>query len=99
MTERETVLARLGSVHRATANTLGFSGMPFVAAEQIDGNLVARVDTPDTVPIPGADGLIIGRPELVPCDLCGRCAAVYLADRQLARSACRTRAERALSSE
>jgi YfiH family protein len=80
--DRETALARLGLVHRATANTLGFSGMPFVAAEQVHGSLVARVDTHDAVPIPGADGLVTNRPGLCLAIYVADCAAVYIADRQ-----------------
>ena len=82
LTDRETALARLGSVHRASADTLGFSGMPFVAAEQVHGNLVARVDRWESAPIPGADGLITNRPGLCLAIYVADCAAVYLADRQ-----------------
>ena len=82
VTDRETALARLGSVHRATADTLGFSGIPFVGAEQVHGSLVARADTPETAPIPRADGLITNRPGLCLAIYVADCAAVYLADRQ-----------------
>jgi copper oxidase (laccase) domain-containing protein len=83
VTDRETALARLDSVHRATADALGFSGMPFVAAEQVHGNMVTRVDTANTAPIPGADGLITNRPGLCLAIYVADCAAVYLADRQV----------------
>jgi copper oxidase (laccase) domain-containing protein len=81
-TDRERALARLRSVHRATADTLGFSGMPFIAAEQVHGGLVGRVDTTRTTPIPGADGLITNCPGLCLAIYVADCAAVYLAARQ-----------------
>jgi YfiH family protein len=82
VTDRETALARLWSVHRETANALGFAGMPFALAEQVHGNRVARVDTPETIPAPGADGLITKRSGLCLAVYVADCAAVYLGDRE-----------------
>jgi copper oxidase (laccase) domain-containing protein len=82
-TDRETALARLASVHRATADTLGFLGMPFVTAEQIHGSQLARVDAPTPAPAPGADGLLTNRPGLCLAIYVADCAAVYLADKEV----------------
>ena len=82
VTDRETALGRLWSVHRETANALGFSGMPFALAEQIHGNVVAQVDAPHAAPVAGADGLLTNRPGLCLAIYVADCAAVYLADRE-----------------
>ena len=81
-TDRETALGRLWSVHRETANALGFSGMPFTLAEQVHGNVVAQVDAPHAGPVAGADGLLTNRPGLCLAIYVADCAAVYLADRE-----------------
>jgi copper oxidase (laccase) domain-containing protein len=83
VTDRETALARLWSVHRETANALGFAGMPFALAEQVHGNRVARVDGPQTIPAPGADALVSICPGLCLAVYVADCAAVYLADREI----------------
>jgi len=83
VTDRETALDRLWSVHRETANALGFSGMPFAVAEQVHGNVVARVDAPDAISVPGADGLVTNRFGLCLAIYVADCAAVYLADREV----------------
>lgn len=80
ITDRETALGRLWSVHRETADALGFAGMPFAVAEQVHGNVVARVDAPTATPVPGADGLVTNRPGLCLAIYVADCAAVYLAD-------------------
>ena len=80
LTDRETALTRLWLAHRRTADTLGFSGMPFVVAEQVHGSVVARVDAPSRFPVPGADGLITSNPQLCLAIYVADCAAVYLAD-------------------
>jgi copper oxidase (laccase) domain-containing protein len=84
VTDRETALARLWLAHRQTADALGFSGMPFVLAEQVHGSSVARVDAPSSVPAPGADALITSRPQLCLAIYVADCAAVYLADKKTA---------------
>ena len=53
VTDRETALTRLWLAHRRTADALGFSGMPFVLAEQVHGSGVARVDADSPLPAPG----------------------------------------------
>lgn len=80
VTDRETALARLWLAHRQTADGLGFSGMPFVLAEQVHGSHIARVDVPSLTPARGADGLITSRPHLCLAIYVADCAAVYLAD-------------------
>ena len=82
VTDRETALTRLWLAHRRTADALGFSGMPFVLAEQVHGSVVARVDAPSRVPVPGADGLITSSPQLCLAIYVADCAAVYLADKK-----------------
>jgi polyphenol oxidase len=54
--------------------------MPFATAEQVHGNVVARVDAPSNAPMPGADGLITSRPHICLAIYVADCAAVYLAD-------------------
>ena len=81
-TDRETALGRLWSVHRETANALGFTGMPFALAEQIHGSRVAQVDVAPATPVAGADGLVTNRPGLCLAIYVADCAAVYLADRK-----------------
>jgi polyphenol oxidase len=80
--DRNAALDRLWSAHRETANALGFSGMPFVMAEQVHGDLVARVDAPGATPVPDADGLVTNQPGLCLAIYVADCAAVYLADRE-----------------
>ena len=82
VTDRDTALIRLWSAHRHTADALGFSGMPFVLAEQIHGSGVVRVDAPSQVPAPAADGLITSCPQLCLAIYVADCAAVYLADKK-----------------
>jgi copper oxidase (laccase) domain-containing protein len=82
-TDRGTALDRLWSVHRETADALGFSGFPFAVAEQVHGNVVARVDKPNTTPFSGADGMVTSRPGLCLAIYVADCAAVYLADREV----------------
>lgn len=82
VTDRETALERLWSVHRETADALGFAGQPFAIAEQVHGNVVARVDEVPAQPVPGADGLITATPGLTLAIYVADCGAVYLADRK-----------------
>lgn len=82
VTDRETALERLWSVHRETADALGFAGQPFAIAEQVHGNVVARVDEVPARPVPGADGLITATPGLTLAIYVADCGAVYLADRK-----------------
>jgi polyphenol oxidase len=81
ITDRETALARLWSAHRKTADALGFSGMPFAAAEQVHGNVVARIDVNSVAPAPGADALVTSQPGICLAIYVADCAAVYLADK------------------
>jgi copper oxidase (laccase) domain-containing protein len=81
--DRETVLARIGSIHRETAKALGFSATPFALAEQIHGSLVVRVDGSTLAPVPRADGLITNRSGFCLAIYVADCAAVYLADKEL----------------
>jgi copper oxidase (laccase) domain-containing protein len=81
VTDRETALARLWSAQRKTADALGFSGMPFVVAEQVHGNVVARIDVPGPAPVSGADALVTSQPGICLAIYVADCAAVYLADK------------------
>lgn len=82
LTDRETALARLWSVHREAADHLGFVGQPFATAEQVHGAKVAIVNPSSTFPVPGADGLITNSRELCLAIYVADCAAVYLADKK-----------------
>ena len=82
VTDRETAMARLWAVHRETADALGFAGQPFAIAEQVHGNVVARVDEAPATPVPGTDGLITASPGLALAIYVADCAAVFLADRK-----------------
>ena len=82
LADRETALARLWSVHRKTADALGFSGMPFSLAEQVHGNGVARVDSPSAIPAAGADALVTCQRGICLAIYVADCAAVFLADPQ-----------------
>ena len=83
LADRETVLARLNVIQRQTAEAIGFSEMPFAYAEQVHGNVVARVDTPDSSLFPGADGLITNRRGLCLAISVADCAPVYIADTEV----------------
>jgi hypothetical protein len=78
-TDRETALARLWQVHRATADAAGFAGLPFATAEQVHGAVVSPADA--AAPAPGADGLVTARADLCLAIYVADCAAVYLVDR------------------
>lgn len=80
LTDRETALRRLWSVHHDTARTLGFTADPFATAQQVHGHLVTRVDTASEAPAPDADGLITATPGLTLAIYVADCAAVYLVD-------------------
>ncbi len=80
-TDRETALQRLWSVQRATADELGFRGMPFATAEQVHGHIIAPMDGNTPTPAPGADGLITATPRLCLAIYVADCAAVFLADK------------------
>jgi copper oxidase (laccase) domain-containing protein len=82
LADRETVMPRLWSVHRQTADAHGFSGLPFATAEQVHGAGVARVDAPGGGPAPGVDGLVTSSPELCLAIYVADCAAVFLADKK-----------------
>jgi copper oxidase (laccase) domain-containing protein len=82
LTDRETAMQRLWSVHRQTADAAGFAGLPFAVAEQVHGALVVRVDKAGAAPEPGADGLVTSSPDLCLAIYVADCAAVFLADRK-----------------
>lgn len=80
--DRETVMLRLWSVHRQTADAQGFSGLPFATAEQVHGEQVARVERAEGRPEPGADGLVTSSREVCLAIYVADCAAVFLADKK-----------------
>jgi copper oxidase (laccase) domain-containing protein len=81
--DRDKVLARLFSIQRQTAESLGFKEMSFAFAEQVHGNVVTRVDASNRAPVPEADGLVTNQRRLCLAIYVADCAAVYLADKQL----------------
>jgi len=82
LTDRDTALQRLWSVHRETADARGFAGLPFVIAEQVHGNLVATVEEAPAAPIPAVDGLTTSRRGLCLAIYVADCAPVYLVDKK-----------------
>lgn len=81
-TDRETALARLWDVQRRTADALGFQSMPFATAEQVHGDIVARIDEAPSIPVRGADGLVTSASGLCLAIYVADCAAVFLADKR-----------------
>jgi len=81
-TDRETAVARLWAAQRRTADELGFRGMPFAIAQQVHGDVVERVDSPPSAPVPGADGLVTSTHGLCLAVYVADCAAVFLADKR-----------------
>lgn len=79
--DRETVLARLGAIHRAAKDAAGFAGMPLATAEQVHGSGVAVVGLSDSFPVPGCDGLVTTSPGLCLGIYVADCAPVFIADR------------------
>lgn len=75
-------MQRLWSVQRETADALGFAHMPFAIAEQVHGNVVARIDDPPAAPVAGADGMVTSEKKLCLAIYVADCAAVYLADKK-----------------
>jgi copper oxidase (laccase) domain-containing protein/GNAT superfamily N-acetyltransferase len=82
VTDRETALARLWEVHRTAAAEAGFAGLPFAIAEQVHSNLVSRVDSAESAPAPGADGLVTNRRDVCLAIYVADCAAIYLVDKK-----------------
>lgn len=82
LTDCETAMQRLWSVHRETADAAGFGGLPFAVAEQVHGALVVRVDEASAKPEAGADGLVTSSRNLCLAIYVADCAAVFLADRK-----------------
>ncbi len=82
VTDRETALARLWSVHREAADQLGFTHQPFAIAEQVHGAQVEVITPTSSFPVAGADGLITASPGLCLAIYVADCAAVYLADKK-----------------
>jgi copper oxidase (laccase) domain-containing protein len=71
-TDRETVLKRLDSYHRAAVERVGAGEMPVITATQVHGRRVEVVNEKTPVPVKGADGLVtMAR---------GVCIGIYVAD-------------------
>lgn len=94
-TERDTAMARLAGVHRSTADTAGFFGMPFVTAEQVHGGSVAAIGPRGCLSGPSNPAGHEGDIERAGCDTNpaplrgvdglatatpGLCLAIYVAD-------------------
>lgn len=82
LTDRDTALARLESVHRRAADENGFRGMPLATAEQVHGAMVAEVGRVPGGAVEGADGLMTAAHGVCLAIYVADCAAVYLADKQ-----------------
>lgn len=81
-TDRTEALVRLWAIHRATANALGFDGLPFSIAEQVHDNKVAVISGAPKAPIDGADGMATRSGGHCLAIYVADCAAVFLADRR-----------------
>ncbi|MEO6054978.1 MAG: polyphenol oxidase family protein [Chthoniobacterales bacterium] len=80
--DREEALSRLKQNHDALRKTLGFSGMPFITAEQVHGCEIATVHaTLEDKVFSGADGLMTNQPNICLGIYVADCAAVYLIDK------------------
>lgn len=78
--DRETALARLWDHHRATAEAVGFGGMPMITAEQVHGNRCAVVDAGTDCPVRETDGLVTSAPRVCLAIYVADCAPVFLVD-------------------
>jgi polyphenol oxidase len=80
-TDRETAMARLADLQRATLDSLGFAGLPLARAEQVHSNQVAIVSEPTANPAPGADALVTTTRGIALGIHVADCAAIYFVDR------------------
>lgn len=81
-TDRDTAMARLAHLQRATLDSIGFEGFPLARAEQVHSNKVAVVTEAAPNRAPGADALVTTVPGIVLGIHVADCAAVYFVDRQ-----------------
>ncbi len=70
--DRTAVLASLAVHHEKIRRTIGAGGRKFLTAEQVHGAGVAVVETQNTAPVSGVDGLITDDPRV--------CLGIYIAD-------------------
>lgn len=78
---REEAMARLAPDHRGLLDTFLGKNLPMVTAEQIHGSLVAIIDAPAALPLPGTDGLATTRRGLTLCIYVADCAPVWIVAR------------------
>lgn len=78
--DKAAALAALEPHHRTARENLGLGLLPFVTAEQIHGNTVARVTGRETAPAPGADALVTDRPGVALGIYVADCGVVFAAD-------------------
>jgi polyphenol oxidase len=80
--DKHEALRRLDRVHRDVREQHGFSGMPFIAAEQVHGNGIGIIDSPpaDGQCFDSCDGLVTNQPECCLGIYVADCCAVYLVD-------------------
>ena len=80
-TDRDTAMARLAGIQRATLDTLGFAKIPLARAEQVHSNQVALISEPTSTPAPRADALVTTLPRIALGIHVADCAAIYFVDR------------------
>lgn len=78
--ERELALALLAKHHDATIANIGLAGKKLIAAQQVHGNCVVRVDANTTSPVADCDGLLTNDPGVALAIYVADCGAIYLVD-------------------
>ena len=80
--DRDEALKRLWQWHTEIALELGFSRASLATAQQVHGNAISLVTTPDLAPIQAVDGMICNTPGVMIGIYVADCCAVYLADQK-----------------
>jgi copper oxidase (laccase) domain-containing protein len=78
---REEAMARLAPCHRELLDAFPGKSFQLVTAEQVHGSSVAVVDSPESLPVPGADGLVTTRRGLTLGIYVADCAPVWIVAR------------------
>ncbi len=78
--DRDEALKRLWQWHTEVALELGFARTCLATAQQVHGNAISLITTPDETPIQAVDGLICNTPGVMLGIYVADCCAVYLAD-------------------
>ncbi|HEY5894289.1 MAG TPA: polyphenol oxidase family protein [Chthoniobacterales bacterium] len=82
--DRSSALAALADIHRDTLSEIGIDPQKsaFIAAEQVHGHRVERVDGNTVSPVPETDGLITVEPGVCLAIYVADCGPIYLVDRR-----------------